>query len=410
MFRPEDEALLQRLEDEVVLERLFAHHTKGVWGAGVSRPRPLPDRAAGLVASARGAGAGAHLDAALAGDVVPLVRWIETEPLVGRPPALLHHLALYQAAVGRALEEVAPDAAANALARALAAWIALGRERAYLDTLESLILDARSASVRIPPERVVLELVRDLGKRATASARDLAPRGRAALLALAWIAEAAVRAGIPLADVEHATAEAERQRNAVLDAALAVVGEALEEANTRGAITREGRALLERALAVWAWSGHDEVVEQWVSDQIGNVGWELHRAHDWDGLRAFVSPFRPMMESLATRIERDPTKVAFASHCAQFFVFLADVERDVAVRRALVERAVRVCPTHRNGRLVLASLLCDEAQAKLRAMTLFYRRDELGEVDALVARAEKLYPQLRELPEVRAALDRARAR
>jgi hypothetical protein len=408
MWRAEDQALLQRLEDEVIVERLFAHHTAGVWGRSVPGARPLPPRAAGLIASARDAGAGDRVALALAGDVVPLVRWLEAGPLSRRPPALLHHLAVYHAAVGRALEDVAPDVAANAWSRALAAWLALGRERAYLDTLQAAVLGSAAPDARIPAGRVVLELVAELGRIALGSARDLAPRGRAALLALSWIGEAAAHAGVPLEDARSAVSDAERKRTAALDAALAVVGEALSDASARGVLAAEGRAILERTLVIWSWAANDEVVEQWVADQIGNIGWELHRARDWDGLRALVEPFRPLALSLAVRIERDPTKIAFSSHCAQVFVFLADVERDAAARRVHAERAVRVCPTHRNGRLVLASLLCDEAQAKLRAMTVFYRRDELGQVDELVARAEKLYPQLRELPEIKAAASRAR--
>ena len=408
MWRAEDQALLERLEDEVVLGRLFVHHVGDLRAASVPA---LPPRAAGLVASARRAGAPeAALAAAHAGDPAPLVRWLETPPLAGRPPELLHHLALYQGAVARALEDVAPEASANAWTRALAAWLALGEERAYLEALEEAVLGAahRSADIRLPPERVALELLGDLGRRAGASSRELAPRGRAALLALAWTGAAVSLAGIAEPAARAALAAAERHRISTLDGALSVVGEAIAAANARGALVTEGRTILERAVAVWGWAGQDETVEQWAMDQISTIGWELHRARDWTGLRALLQPFRPLAESLAARIEREPAKIAFSSHCAQFFVFLADVEDAAAARRALAERAVRVCPTHRNGRLVLASLLCDEAQAKLRAMTLFFRRDEMSQVEALLARAEKLYPQLRDLPEAKAALERAK--
>jgi hypothetical protein len=90
------------------------------------------------------------------------------------------------------------------------------------------------------------------------------------------------------------------------------------------------------------------------------------------------------------------------------YVFLSDVERFAPVKLQLAERAVQICPTHRNGRLVLSSLLCDEAQTSLRTMVLFARRDQLDRVEALVLRAEKLYPQLRDLPETKAMLDRVK--
>lgn len=409
MWRAEDEALLQRLEDEVVLERLFVHHTgQGAGGA-------LSPRAAGLVASARAAGAGDRAAAALAPtpDLVPLVRWLEAPPLVGRPPELLHHLALYHAAVARTLEDRAPDAAANAWCRALAAWLALGEEKTYLTTLGEAVLGSSRAAktqARIPPDGMARELAVDLGKRASACARDLAPRGRAALLALAWVDQIAHLAGLPV-DAEPVRAlarESERQRSVAIDAALALIGEALDEANTRGSLTTEGPHILRRAIVVWGWSGHDEAVEAWVVDRIGTIGWEIHRTRDWNALRLFVEPFRPVFESLAARIDRDPSKIAFSSHCAQMFVFLYDVERDQDRRRALAERAVRICPTHRNGRLVLASTLCDDALAKLRTMTFLARRDDLAQAEALLARAEKLYPQLKDLEEAKALLARVK--
>ena len=50
MWRPEDQALLGRLEDELVLERLFRHHV----GTLAKEHMPHP-RAAGLVAEGGGA-------------------------------------------------------------------------------------------------------------------------------------------------------------------------------------------------------------------------------------------------------------------------------------------------------------------------------------------------------------------
>lgn len=409
MWRPEDEALLQRLDDEVVLERLFAHHT------GQNADGWLVPRAAGLVASARAAGAGQLAVTALAPapDLVPLVRWLEAPPLAVRPPELLHHLALYHATVARALEDRAPDAAANAWCRALAAWLALGEEKTYLTTLTDAVLGpprAARTEARTSPDGIVRELAKDLGERASSSARDLAPRGRAALLALAWMDQIAHLAGLPLSSepVRALAREADRQRTAAIDAALALVGEALEEANARGALTTEGPGILRRAIVVWGWAGQDEAVEGWVVDRVGTIGWEIHRARDWTLLRVFVEPFRPVFESLAARIERDPSKIAFSSHCAQMFVFLYDVERDQDRRRALAERAVRICPTHRNGRLVLASTLCDDALAKLRTMTFVARRDDLAQAEALLARAEKLYPQLKDLEDAKALLARVK--
>jgi hypothetical protein len=115
-----------------------------------------------------------------------------------------------------------------------------------------------------------------------------------------------------------------------------------------------------------------------------------------------------MIEHLATRIERDPSKIAFAGPCAQMFVFLTDIEANAVRKSELAERAVRLCPSHRNGRLNLASILCDQALASMRQMVLFARRDELERVEEKLTRAESLYPQSTELPEAKAMLERVK--
>ena len=409
MWRAEDEALLGRLEDELILSRLFHHHVGNLAARTVPHPR-----AAGLIAAARALpGGDVAVRAALDGDVTMLARLVEAPTMRARPPSMLHHIALYYGRVASVLEGVFPDAAANGWMRSLAAWLALGEERTYLAALEDAILgDARRAKdktgVLIPPERVPLEVVADLGKRAESSSRDLAPAGRAALLALSWVGEAARIGGVPDDVTRRALHAAERWRNAALDAALAVVGEALDEANMRGELTTSGRAILLRALEVWAWSGNDEAVEQFVIDRLATVGWELYRARAWDALRFTFFPFRPMIEHMARRIEHDPTKIAFAAPCAQMFVFLTDMEQSLVSKHELAERAVRLCPSHRNGRLNLASLLVDQALASMRQMVLFARKDELERVEALLTRAEKLYPQSTELPEAKAMLERVR--
>ena len=420
MWRPEDQALLGRLEDELVLERLFRHHV----GTLAKEHMPHP-RAAGLVAEARTVtGGDAAVRAALDGDVTTLARLIEAAPMRERHPAMLHHIALYFGRVASTLERVAPDAAANAWMRSLAAWLALGEEHAYLARLEDAITaeprdQAKGPAAKgpaakdrrgilIPPERVPLELLSDLGRRAESTSRDLSPAGRAALLALAWVAEAARIAGASADTTRRALQAAERHRNAALDAALAVVGEALDEANVRGELTTSGQSILLRALQVWAWSGNDEAVEQFVVDRLATMGWELYRAHAWDALRGAFDPFRPMIDHLARRIEHDPSKIAFAAPCAQMLVFLTDVERVPFRKLEIAERAVRICPSHRNGRLNLAALLVEQGMTSLRQMVLFARKDELERVEKLLARAEAMYPKSTELPEAKAMLERVK--
>ncbi|MBX3264951.1 MAG: hypothetical protein KF782_35090 [Labilithrix sp.] len=412
-WRAADETLLQRLEDESLVEALFARVAGGAPAGKV-----LPPRAAGLVAEVRKLPSGAAaVAAALAGDAEPLARLVGELALADAPPVLVHHLALFHGAAAVALEQASPEAAASAWVRSLAAWFALAEERAYLARLEELVLGggaaggarrSRAADSAIPPERAPLELVAELAKRADAGARDLSAGGRAALLALGRIDEAARVAGASPPAALRARAEAERRRNAAIESALAVIGEALDEANVRGELATLGRALLLRAVPVWRWTSNDEAVEHFVVDRVDKIGWELYRARSWDALRQLLEPFRPMFDSLASRIERDPSHISYAAGCAQMFVFLAEVELHTPRKLALAERAVKICPTHRNGRLVLASVLCDEAMSSMRAMVVFARRDELDRVGALLDRAESLYPAASELAEAREMLARVR--
>lgn len=408
-WRPEDDVLLERLEDEALLSRLYAHHAGIVATRPEGRALAPPPRAAGLVAAARRAPGGEPaVAAARAGDVAPLARLLETS-FSGEPPELLHHLALYWAAVARALSPATPEAAALAWTRSLAAWLSLADERAYLDALGDAILGPDAKGVRIPPERVPLEVIDELGESAETTARDLDAAGHAALLALASIDEAARLAGASPALALAAAAKAERRRNAAVEAALAPIDEAFEDAKAQGVLGDRAGAVLARAVRVWAWSGGEESVAHFAVDRLGTAGWELYRARRWDALRALLDPFRPMIDALADRIEKDPTKLAYAAACAEMYVFLSDVERVFATKLAYAERAVRVCPSHRNGRLTLATLLCEEAMAIMRGgMSVIARRADVARVEALLGRAEKLYPQATELPQARAMLERVR--
>src|SRR5262249_4847764 len=125
-------------------------------------------------------------------------------------------------------------------------------------------------------------------------------------------------------------------------------------------------------------------------------------------LRYLLDPFRPMFEHLAGRIERAPSLIAYAAGCAQMFVFLSHVDRHAPSKLALAERAVKICPTHRNGRLILASHLCDRAMETMRTMTVFARKSEIDRVEVTLARVESLYPQTTDLSEAKRMLDRVK--
>ena len=401
-WRDQDEGLLQRLCDEDAFERLFAFMIQG------SPAVPAAPRAAGLVAELRRRPGGVSV--VDGGDTATLARFVNALVLRECAPQLLHHLALFHGSAAVALEERAPDLAATAWVRSLAAWLALGEQRTYLVELTAAVVsgrDARTAAATLAPEQIPLELVADIAERASNAARGLAPPGRAALLALARTEEAGRLAGAPADTVKSTRKEAERRRTAAIETALGPVREALDDASIRGELATAGPGLLARTLDVWTWSTRDAAVETFTVERIETIGWELYRARSWDALRALLAPFHTLIESLATRIERDPAHLAYASVCAQMFVFWAEVE--TAPRKIeLAERAVKVCPTHRNGRLVLSSFLGDQVLAMMRTMVVSARTEDVERAASVIARIEKLYPQARVLPEVQAMLERVK--
>jgi hypothetical protein len=392
-WRPADEALLQRLLGEEIVAALFRFYLGGA-------RHELPRRAGGLAAELR------RIGAPLGKEPPEIARFLDALVLREQRPELLHHLALFHARAATVLSSADPERAASAWVRSLSAWLALVEEGAYLKALEAAI-----CGVSTDPARAALELVEDVGRRADAAARDLTPDGRAALLALARTNDAARAAAVPEETSLRVRRVAVRRRTGAIEAALTGIADALHEGSVRGDLGTLGTratAILLRTLDVWTWASRDVAVEHFLVERLEPVGWELYRARKWEELGALLLPFRPMFESLATRIEDDPSEIAYASAAAQMFVFEAEVEDALPRKLAFAERAVAICPTHRNGRLVLATLLCRQATTMLRAMVVFARKDDLARAAALVERAEALYPQTSQLGEVKAMLARAR--
>jgi hypothetical protein len=390
LWRPADDALLQRLRDEETVRALF-EHVVGV-------RHELPRRAAGLLVELRRIGA-------LPSKPVEIARFIDGIPLRKQRPELLHHLALFYGRAASVLAGRDPERAATAWVRSLSAWLALALEGSYLSALE---VSVRGEGASPNPSQAPLELLEEVGRRADAAARELAIDGRAALLALGRTREAAHAADVPEAAYGRIRTAADRRRNAAIEAALAASADGLDEASARGDLGSSGRAILVRTLDVWTWASRDPAVEHFLVERLEPIGWDLYRARKWDELRALLLPFRPMFDSLAKRIAADPSEIAYASAAAQMFVFEAEVEDALSEKIAFAERAVAVCPTHRNGRLVLATLLCRQATSMLRTMVVFARKDDLARAAALVERAESLYPRVSELADVKTMLERAR--
>jgi hypothetical protein len=153
----------------------------------------------------------------------------------------------------------------------------------------------------------------------------------------------------------------------------------------------------------WRWAGEDEGVEQFAVEQLTPIAWEHYRGAQWGELRRLLQPVEPLVDSLGRRIKRDPSRIAYAGPCAQIFVFRSEAEENAERQLELAEEGLRICPTHRNGRLILSNILLDTAM-KLLDPTYRITREQVERAAAHVDRAEQLFPASKKLPEARERL------
>ncbi len=322
------------------------------------------------------------------------------------PPRFVHALGVYFDRVAATYEKAIASATGEhrsafrepylrARTRSLAAYVALHAERTHLASYAkrvaagSLATDEADAAAR----GVVESNLASLGRTARAGARDLAENARLALEALAMTNDACRVSGVDDSTSKNFCRRAESLRASAVDDALTAVLDALTEARVREADPPRLAGIFARVHGVWVWSGRDEAVERFAVDEVTDLAWVIYRKANWSDLAVLLSPCVELYESLAARLERDPKRhVAYSAKCAQVFVFRSDAVRDKNEEWALAERAIRLCPTHRNGRLSVAHLLCNRAIARLGS-TWF---PAIGDVDAAradIARAEELFPQ-----------------
>jgi hypothetical protein len=409
MWRGDDEALLARLEDERLLERLWRFHV----GEQTAVPPPHP-RASGLLAVLRRLPGGRDAaDAALfQNDFRALGAMLEPASLAAFPPELCHHLAIYYARVADAVEPHSPDTGSVARTRSLGAWLALAEEGKYLSTLALEIAGGAipSADLGRVVDDVALSEIDELGRRADEGAVTQSYVGRAALRALARIGEAGRLAGASGPLLERARRRAQIRRATALDAALAPIGEALDDASAQNVVLARAGEILGRAIPIWQWAEYDEAVEIFVVERVTDIAWEHYGASRWDALRMLLAPFAPMVDSLEARIHTDASRFAYAAPCAQMLVFRSELESTLPRQIEVAERVLLLHPTHRNGRLVMASYLCDSATRALDKSSVFVRASDLSLAEAQIERAEKLYPASKKIEPAKQKLAEAKRR
>jgi hypothetical protein len=397
VWRQEDDALLARLTDEVAFERLVH--------AQMGNNAPVPWHAAGLCAAIRHTpGGNEAIDTARAGNLAALLASLDPARHLDGSPELLHHLALHHARIANATHD------GDAHVRSMIAWLALCRDESYLRELGEAVVGA--ALPRADLERTLAEVplwpIEDLGERARSGARDLTLPSKQAIAVLRRVAEVCRVAGVS-SDLEtRVTRRVNSLLASAVEDAITPILTVIAETRAKGEPTaREGATLLQRFVAAWQWSGEDESVEIATIDEATPLAWDHCRQSRWGDLGILIEPVWPLVDSLTRRIETDPSKIAYAARCAQMLVFKADVARTEAETTAIAERALRICPSHRNTRLTLAHSLCEQALRLLpgaRAPT----HQGCASAEAMINRAESLYPSAGRLPEAQKRLAEAK--
>lgn len=402
-WRAADERLLARLTDERAVQNL--------WRADApAKASPLPRRAAVLARAARALSGGAEaVERAARGEPQAFAALLRGA-IQGWSGQLLHATASYFARLAETFEhDHVPQLAARI--RSLAAWVALVEERTFLiDLARRIAAGAPDPTLEADALLVAERTIEDWGRIAARGAKELDARSGAAVAALARTSDACRMAGVSATCGERYAKKADRVRAHAIDDALAALEDGIIEARVQGVRASEAATHYARIHRVWLWSDHDEAVERFAVEQVTPLAWDIQQKSDWGELRVLLAPCEALYDSFERRLLARPNDIAYAAKCAQILVFRSEAELDRNKEWLLAERAVKVCPVHRNGRLILAHLLSDRAIVTLDRATFFSARADLASATELVTRAESLFPQGQRTRDARTKLDAARQR
>ncbi len=385
MWRAEDQSLLERLEDEEALQRL--------WRADAPEAPPLHPRAAGLIQAVRGYANGSEIvSALLRDDAQPMLAAVRPDSMSGLAGATLHCIAVYNARLAEA-----PGQPAEKVERArlcsLGAWVALADQASYLTELARTVLDD-DEEVQHAVAAAAVAPLESLAVLAREGARELTLRGAQALRALTLVTDACRISGCSAIVSQRFEGHAERLHASAIDTALAPIREAISDATARGQAEVEGPDLMERVRQVWTWADTDEHVERFAIDAVTPIAWNVYHEDNSDSaMRGLIDPLEALVDRLARRVEADPNRIAYAAPCAQLYVFRSQACTEVKDRRRWADRSLEICPSHRNGRLILANLLMQEVRNRVDRSPPFLSAGDFDALEANLERAEKLYPR-----------------
>ena len=108
--------------------------------------------------------------------------------------------------------------------------------------------------------------------------------------------------------------------------------------------------------------GGDARLRRIVVSAILPVAWRRYTARKWEDLRALLATVEALTDGLATELEAHPDDLAYRAAVSQVLVFRAEVALTASLQIDLAERALALCPTLRNARVVLASQLVARAR------------------------------------------------
>lgn len=321
------------------------------------------------------------------------------EALLASPPSpeVAHHLALLHGRFGRTTEQ--DERAVAHLQRALVLWLGLWAEGRYLAGLAAGIAGEAGPELLAGLPEVLLG---PLAGALRLGRREPTVAARRAMAALRAVPRCAARAGLGAERRAEVEALALRLQAAVVREVLDEARIVAEQIDPLRVDPEERAAPFRLVLSFTSWAGLDPDTIVFLLDQAQDQAWELYRARRMKDVRALLEPLRPAVDELEARIGHDTGLLAYRALCAQMLTFLGETEPELRAAIAYLERAVAVCPTHRNARLILAGLLIEDAVRRLRLVPgtgLFgggeVRARALAEIRRLRDRAVELWPELK---------------
>lgn len=168
-------------------------------------------------------------------------------------------------------------------------------------------------------------------------------------------------------------------------------------------------------------AGMHELLTLWVIERAVQWAWPLYKGKAQPRLEAIVTATRPFGTHLESMLLRGIGAFGRQALCADYLLFVADFASGDDEERIL-QRALKVCPGHRNARLMLSYQRLHDAHLQLiRIETrepleryvpgLSHSIDDAFErAQAAIALAEELFPANERLPDYQARLAKARER